>query len=104
KGKLDQTIFIFTSDNGYMWGEHRLTGKGYPYEESIRVPFVIVMPGIEPRTDENLVAVNLDVGATIFDLVHTDRESDGMTLIPLLEDSNIELRQEFLIEQFGSDT
>lgn len=31
-GKLDQTVFIFTSDNGYMWGEHGLWAKGMPLD------------------------------------------------------------------------
>ena len=59
KNKLAQTVLIFTSDNGYLWGEHGLQGKGEPYEESIRVPLVIVLPGIAPRTDDHLVAMNL---------------------------------------------
>src|SRR5262249_46736094 len=41
KGVLDNTIVIYASDNGFLWGEHRLGGKLWPYEESIRVPLVI---------------------------------------------------------------
>ena len=44
-GKLDDTYIIFTSDNGYHLGQHRIMrGKGTPYEESIRVPLVIRGP------------------------------------------------------------
>lgn len=44
-GELSDTIFIFTSDNGYMYGEHRLGSKSRPYEESVRVPLLIRGPG-----------------------------------------------------------
>src|SRR5205807_10426222 len=45
-GELDNTLLVFTSDNGFMHGEHRVkTGKVVPYEESIRVPLLIRGPG-----------------------------------------------------------
>ena len=48
-GELDRTVFVFTSDNGYMQGEHRFpSGKSVVYEPSIRVPFFIAGPGF-PR-------------------------------------------------------
>ena len=47
-GRLNNTVIIFTSDNGYLWGEHGLWGKDKVYEESIRVPFIVVMPGVAP--------------------------------------------------------
>lgn len=101
KGKTDRTIFIFTSDNGNLWGEHRLWGKGPPYEESIRVPFVIVMPGISPRIDDHLVAANLDIGPTIFDLAGIDKETDGLSLVLLLKDPTTRWREDLLIEHFN---
>src|SRR5262249_14115081 len=64
RGLLDDTVFVFTSDNGLLWGEHHLTGKAQPYEEAIRIPLVVVVPGIAPRVDGHLVAMNLDVPAT----------------------------------------
>src|SRR5690606_8392011 len=46
-GVLDETYVIYSSDNGFHMGEHRLpAGKVFPYEEDIRVPFVIRGPGI----------------------------------------------------------
>ncbi|MCB8996445.1 MAG: sulfatase-like hydrolase/transferase [Actinobacteria bacterium] len=40
-GRLDRTLFVYVSDNGYMHGEHRLDGKGYPYLKSTNVPLVV---------------------------------------------------------------
>ncbi len=50
-GDLDNTIFVFTSDNGYNNGSHRLIHKMAPYEESLRVPLAIAGPGITRRTE-----------------------------------------------------
>ncbi|GAB6987116.1 hypothetical protein JCM10369A_36410 [Nocardioides pyridinolyticus] len=47
-GELDDTVVLFTSDNGYLFGEHRLTGKNVPYEEALGVPLLVRGPGI-PR-------------------------------------------------------
>lgn len=44
-GELANTLVIFTSDNGYMWGEHGLGSKFLPYDPAVRVPFVIRWPG-----------------------------------------------------------
>ena len=41
QGRLENTLIVFYSDNGYFWGEHRLTGKDHVYEEASRVPFAI---------------------------------------------------------------
>jgi len=46
-GQVDDTVFLFYSDNGYQFGEHRMFGKLTPYEESIRVPFYARFPGVE---------------------------------------------------------
>jgi arylsulfatase A-like enzyme len=65
RGLLDNTFLVFSSDNGFMLGQHRFTnGKDVPYEESIRVPLVVRGPGV-PRgvTLPHLVS-NVDVPAT----------------------------------------
>ena len=100
-GKLDRTVFIYTSDNGYLWGEHRCWAKGRPYEESLRVPFVLVMPGIQPRSDDHLVVANLDIGPTILELAENARTTDGLSLVPILRNSDAPWRGDFLIENFG---
>lgn len=100
-GKFDETVFIFTSDNGLMWGEHGLRGKGKPYEESIRVPLVVVMPGVAPRMDAHSVAVNLDIGPTLFDLAGVEKRTDGLSLLPILQDPDAGWREDFLIENYA---
>ena len=99
-GQLEQTVFVFTSDNGFLWGEHGLIAKIRPYEESIRVPLVVVVPGIPPRTEEQLVAVNLDIGPTLFDLVGIAHATDGISLLPLLQVPQYPWRTDVLIHSF----
>jgi arylsulfatase A-like enzyme len=45
-GELDNTLVVFTSDNGYSWGERGVTSKGLPYVESVKVPFLVRWPGV----------------------------------------------------------
>jgi arylsulfatase A-like enzyme len=45
KGELDNTMVIFTSDNGYFWGEHQLRSKFLPYTEAVSVPLLVRWPG-----------------------------------------------------------
>ncbi len=99
-GRLDNTMIVFTSDNGSAWGEHRWLNKQTPYEESIRVPMVVRYPplGPKPRTVPQL-ALNIDLAPTFADLagVETPRV-DGRSLVPLLAGSPTPWRNAFLIE------
>lgn len=97
--KQNNTIIIFTSDNGFMFGEHRFIGKYFPYEESIRVPLIITSPGFEKQTTDQLV-INNDLAPTIaeFTGVEPDISVDGFSLVPILKDSSQKIREGFLIE------
>jgi arylsulfatase A-like enzyme len=69
-GQDDNTLVIYTADNGFSWGSHRWRPKQCPYEECIRVPLVMRYPdlaGTVPRTDSRFV-LNVDFAATIADL------------------------------------
>ena len=81
------TIIVYASDNGFLWGEHRLGGKIWPYEESIRVPLVIRVPWRSAwgRTDTHMV-LNIDFASTIAELagVKPGLPQDGRSLVPLL--------------------
>ncbi len=64
-GEFEETLFMFTSDNGLMHGEHRLPFlKRVPYEEAIRVPLIVHGPGFEGETREEMVT-NIDLAPTI---------------------------------------
>jgi arylsulfatase A-like enzyme len=81
---LDQTVFLFTSDNGYFLGEHRFrNGKVKGYEPSIRVPLVVAGPGI-PHGVRDDPAKTPDLTATILDLAgaQAPRRADGRSLVP----------------------
>lgn len=67
-GELEDTVAVYLSDNGYMWGEHGLVGKTAPYGMSVRVPLYVRWPGAVARraTDDRLVA-NVDVAPTILE-------------------------------------
>lgn len=101
-GKLDNTLIIYTSDNGYMWGEHGLWGKDKTYEESARVPLVVVMPGVAPRVDTNLVSPMIDIGPTLFQLAGISRQTDGNSLVPLLRNPGQSWRQTMFFEKMSS--
>ena len=56
-GELDNTMVIFTTDNGYSWGERGVTSKGLPYTEHVEAPFLVRWDGVFPAggTDDRLV-------------------------------------------------
>jgi len=101
-GELDETVIMFTSDNGYNLGAHRLLGKRVPYEESIRVPLVVAGPDIAVANDGRLVT-NLDLAPTLLDLAGLDTSDvDGRSLVPLLQGEPPTWRDDFLVEHNGT--
>ena len=84
--QLDRTYLVFTSDNGYHMGAHRLRlGKNFPYASDVHVPFAIRGPGIEPGTTVRAVAGNIDLAPTLADMAGTSLHfpHDGESLLPL---------------------
>jgi arylsulfatase A-like enzyme len=84
-----RTYVIFTSDNGYMHGEHRIPAeKVQPYEEAIRVPLVIRGPAIPAGERARDPVANVDLAPTIVDLAEVQvpdalaRAADGISLAP----------------------
>jgi N-acetylglucosamine-6-sulfatase len=84
-GQLDNTLIVFLSDNGWLQGEHRVPGDKYlPYEESLRVPFILRGPGVpKGRTVKGQVA-NVDFAPTLLDAARAraGRTMDGVSLLP----------------------
>lgn len=97
-GKLADTLIVFTSDNGYYWGEHRLLGKSLPYEEALRVPLVIRWDasGLPVRTARELVG-NVDIAQTVVDAAGLSVDTAGRSLLPLMAGPR-PWRRHFLIE------
>ena len=69
---LQNTVVIFTSDNGILWGEHRWHLKVVPYEESIRVPLIIRYPGGAPVGSDRRIAINVDLVPTLLEVAGYD--------------------------------
>jgi arylsulfatase A-like enzyme len=70
QGILNETLLIFTTDNGFFHGEHGLGGKWWPYQESIRVPLIIKdprMPKDKAGTTDSSFTLNIDLAPTILD-------------------------------------
>ena len=66
---LGRTVIFYTSDNGFLWGEHRLGGKLWPYEPSTHVPLIVRTPWTQANGTVNTDAVlNIDFASTISQL------------------------------------
>ncbi|QDT41631.1 Choline-sulfatase [Gimesia alba] len=108
QNQLDNTVFVFTSDHGYWYGEHGLSvERRLPYEEGIRVPLLVRYPPlVKAGTLIDQFAVSVDLAPTILDLaqVKADHKFDGVSLVPLLKgEQPANWRQSFLVE-YNSDT
>ena len=92
------TVFIFTSDNGFLCGSHGYGSKVLPYEESTHVPLIIYDPrhsssGKNLRSDA--LTANIDVASTILDLAGLEVPAglDGVSLLPLLDNPKAQVRE-----------
>lgn len=98
---MENTFVIFLSDNGYLYGEHDIGGKGSPYEESTRVPMVVrypaLVPSDQPSTTDALVS-NVDIAPTITQLAGVEWTADGVSLTPLLAQQAPAIRDAILLE------
>ncbi len=102
KGDLDNTLIVYTSDNGYFHGEHRIPGeKKRIYEESIRVPLEMRGPGIPQGVSVDPPVINADLAPTILDAadVPAGLEMDGHSLLPVIQHPAIDRNRELLIEE-----
>jgi N-acetylglucosamine-6-sulfatase len=101
--RLRNTYVIFVSDNGFFYGEHRLTGgKFLAYEPATHLPLLIRGPGIKPGTSTGELAGNIDIAPTILELagVKPDKSIDGASLVPFMRDPSLRTRRGILFESF----
>ena len=99
--ELDETLVIFTSDNGYLQGEHRVRyGKRRHYEPSTRVPLIVRGPGVPEGETVGELAINADLAPTILDATDSTPglERDGRSLIDLARDPTLGRNRALLFE------
>lgn len=103
--RLNNTVVIFTSDNGYTWGEHRYTGKNCLYDPCAKVPLVIAYPAMTTSAfSSGQLVTNLDVVATILDLagVPIPTQVDGKSFVSLLTDASASIQDDILLEVWST--
>jgi arylsulfatase A-like enzyme len=79
-----RTLAVFTSDNGYLWGEHRLNTKRHPYIQSVKIPLLTRWPGhVAHGVTRGRPVTNVDIAATVFDAagISPDHALDGDSLL-----------------------
>ncbi|QOV90609.1 sulfatase family protein [Humisphaera borealis] len=103
KGQADNTVIVFTADNGYFLGDRGLADKWYIYEESIRVPLIIADPLLKDRHGAVIdqMALNLDLAPTMLARagIAVPRHYQGRSLLPLLTgEAQVPWRDDFFYE------
>jgi arylsulfatase A-like enzyme len=101
----DNTVLIYTSDNGYSWGEHVLTGKRWAYDDNIKVPLIVRWPeGVaSPGTVIEEPVLNIDIAPTLLDIaeVPIPATMQGRSFAPLLRGDGVDWREDVFYEYFA---
>ena len=90
-GLLDNTLVVYTSDQGFYMGEHGWFDKRFMYQESFSTPLVMRLPkGLDRRGDIDEMVQNIDYAPTFLELAGAPvpEDMDGVSLLPLLEDKH----------------
>ena len=107
-GEDQNTIIIFCSDNGLIYGEHGISGKSMLYEESVHVPLLVYSPFMDSsQTGKRLdsLVVGQDIPATILEMcgVKVPDTYQGQSLVPLLEGNSVDWRKDVFLENLFTD-
>jgi arylsulfatase A-like enzyme len=105
KDLLDNTVIVYAGDNGYMWGEHRLYAKHYPYEESIRIPYLVRAPRhllSAPGRRAGQMILNIDLAPTLLDMagVPIPTAMQGQSFLPVMRSPYAVGRSAWVYELF----
>jgi len=104
RGLADNTVIIFLSDHGLHLGEKQMKGKWTPYDESLRIPFIVYDPRTPARKRivKNEMVLNIDVAPTILELagIEVPEGMDGKSLVSLLQGKERSSRKEFFFEHY----
>lgn len=104
---LDKTFIVFTSDNGYLWGEHGQGQKRLAYEESIRVPMLVRYPAlIKAGSVTDASILNIDFAPTFLDLAHVPMHAQmkGQSILPVFKGQPLKSRESLLFEYYLEPT
>ena len=91
-GELDNTVVIYTSDQGFMLGEHDFIDKRWMYEESLRVPFIVHYPGfVKAGSRSDAIINNVDFAPTLLDIAGAKKPDfmQGDSFLPILKGESI---------------
>jgi arylsulfatase A-like enzyme len=101
-GVDDNTVVIYTSDNGFYLAEHGLAGKWFMHEESIRVPMIVYDPRLNRRAGSRIskMTLNIDLAPTMLALAGADvpASMQGRNVGPLLRGENTRWRSDWFYE------
>jgi len=104
-GMLENTIFIFTSDHGIRFAQHRHLGKRLPYDRITRVPFIVAGPGIPKNSQCDQLLANIDIAPTLVNIAGnpTSETCDGRSFAQLMTDPTNDSfeRDAIVIENWG---
>jgi len=98
-------VIVYAGDNGYMWGEHRLYAKHYPYEESIRIPYLVRAPRhllSAPGRRAGQMILNIDLAPTLLDMagVPIPTAMQGQSFLPVMRSPYAVGRSAWVYELF----
>ncbi len=102
-GQLDETLVVFTSDNGYFHGDHGLGDKRAAYDESLRIPMLARYPKwMKPGTKIEADVLNVDIARTMLDASagRPAAEMKGASFVPLMQGKKPAWRRDFYSEYF----
>lgn len=106
-GLSENTMIIYTSDNGYHFGEHGIGDKRSAYEVSMRIPMIVKYPKLKSKyKTSNAMVLNIDVAPTILDFAEIEipEQMQGRSWKPMLEGKALKIRESFIYEYFFSYT
>lgn len=104
-GQARNTVFVFSSDNGYHLGEHGLlAGKRTAFDTDVHVPLVVAGPGIPAGVTTTAMVQNIDLAPTFEELAGRPPRTDvdGRSLVPLLRGEKVAWRTRALVEHHGA--
>jgi N-acetylglucosamine-6-sulfatase len=101
-GLTENTVVIYMGDNGMQWGTHDCHGIREPYEDSIKLPFIVRAPWLvpDPGGRRKQMALNIDIGPTLLAIagVKLPMNMDGLSLVPVFQNPDAPGRKTFLLE------